>query len=129
MTSAEAKIKQLQHQSDTWKRDLGFVVEENIALKIRLAEIVANDQGVPELLERIEAYQNKFISKDETTRLIFSEIKEWDKLLVKEKYLDGSEINGKLLAMQKRLSRAIESFMNEFSKLKFDFNNYMSETL
>ena len=129
MTSAEAKIKQLQHQSETWKRDLGFVVEENVALKNRLAEIIANDEVTPEFLERIEAYQNEFISKDEVLRLIFSEIKEWDKLLVKERYLDGSQPNGKLIAMQKKLSRAIESFMNEFSRLKFDFNNYMSETL
>jgi len=129
MTSGETKIKQLQHQSDSWKRDLGFVVEENIALKNRLAEIVAGDQGTPELLERIEAYQNEFIFKDDAIRLIFSEIKEWDKLLFKEQYLDGNETKRKLLPMQKRLSRAVESFINEFSKLKFDFNNYMSETL
>jgi hypothetical protein len=129
MTSAEAKIKQLQHQSETWKRDLGFVVEENIALKNRLAEIIAGDQITPEFLERIEAYQNEFISKDEALRLIFSEIKEWDKFLVKERYLDGSEANGRLIIMQKSLSRAIEFFMNEFNRLKFDFNNYLSETL
>ena len=129
MTSAEAKIKQLQHQSETWKRDLGFVVEENVALKNRLAEIIANDEVTPEFLERIEAYQNEFIAKDEVLRLIFSEFKEWEKLLVKERYLDDSQTNGKLIAMQKGLSRAIESFMNEFSRLKFDFNNYMSETL
>lgn len=129
MTSAEAKIKQLQHQSESWKRDLGFVVEENVALKNRLAEIIANDEVTPEFLERIEAYQNEFIAKDEVLRLIFSEIKEWEKLLGKEQYLDDSQTNGKLIAMQKKLSRAIESFMNEFSRLKFDFNNYMSETL
>jgi hypothetical protein len=129
MTSAEAKIKQLQHQSETWKRDLGFMVEENVALKNRLAEIIADGQVTPEFLERLEFYQNNFIAKDESLRLIFSEIKEWDKYLVKEQYLDGSETDGKLIIMQKRLSRAIESFMNEFSRLKFDFNNYMSETL
>jgi len=49
--------------------------------------------------------------------------------LVTKQYLDGKETNGKLLTMQKRLSRAIEAFMNEFNRLKFDFNNYMSETL
>jgi len=130
MTSGEAKIKQLQHQSETWKRDLGFAVEENITLKNRLAEIIANDHQVTtELLERIEAYQNEFISKDVALRLIFSEIKDWDKLLVKEQYLDGKETNGTLIALQKKLSRGIESFMNEFSRLKFDFNNYRSETL
>ena len=129
MTSAEAKIRQLQHQSETWKRDLGFAGEENVALKNRLAEIISNSQVSPEVLERIEVYQNNFVGKDETLRLIFSEIKEWDKLLVREQYLDGKETNGKLIAMQKKLSRAIESFMNEFSRLKFDFNNYMSETL
>jgi hypothetical protein len=129
MTGAEAKIKQLQHQSETWKRDLGFVVEENVALKNRLAQIVADDQVTPEFLEKIEDYQTEFVSKDETLRLIFSEIREWDKLLVKEQYLDGRETNGRLITMQKRLSMAIESFMNQFNRLKYDFNNYMSETL
>lgn len=129
MTSAEAKIKQLQHQSETWKRDLGFAVEENVALKIRLAEIISDKHVTPEFLEKLEAYQNDFIAKDETIFLIFSEIKEWDKLLVKDQYLDGKETNGKLITMQKRLSHAIESFMAEFSRLKFDFNNYLSETL
>jgi hypothetical protein len=129
MTSGEAKIKQLQHQSETWKRDLGFVVEENIALKMRLAEIIADDTVTQEFLERIEAYQSEFIAKDEILRVMFSEIKEWDGLLVKEQYLDGMETNGKLITMHKRLSRAIESFIIEFSRLKFHFNNYLSETL
>jgi len=86
-------------------------------------------QVTPEFLQRLEAYQNDFLAKDEALRLIFTEIREWDKLLVTEQYLDGKETNGKLLTMQKRLSRAIEAFMNEFNRLKFDFNNYMSETL
>jgi hypothetical protein len=129
MTNGEAKIKQLQHQSETWKRDLGFVVEENIALKMRLAEIIADDTVTQEFLGRIEAYQSEFIAKDEILRVMLSEIKEWDGLLVKEQYLDGMETNGKLITLHKRLSRAIESFINEFSRLKFDFNNYLSETL
>jgi len=122
-------MTQLQHQSETWKRDLGFVMEENIALKNRLAEIISDGKVTPAFLDRMERYQNDFVAKDETLRLILTEIKEWDKLLVKEQYLDGTEINGKLIAVQKRLSRAIESFMNEFNRLRFDFNNYMSETL
>jgi hypothetical protein len=129
MTGAETKIKQLQHESETWKRDLGFTVEENVALKNRLAEIISAAQVTPEFLQRLEAYQNDFLAKDEALRFIFTEIREWDKLLVTKQYLDGKETNGKLLTMQKRLSRAIEAFMNEFNRLKFDFNNYMSETL
>ena len=129
MAGTGAKIKQLQHQSETWKRDLGFVMEENVTLKNRLAEIISATQVTPEFLERMEAYQNDFVAKDETLRQICVEINEWDKLLLKDQYLDGRETNGELIATQKKLSQAIESFMNEFSRLKFDFNNYMSERL
>ena len=129
MAGMGAKIKQLQHQSETWKRDLGFVMEENVTLKNRLAEIISATQVTPEFLERMEAYQNDFVAKDETLRQICVEINEWEKLLLKDQYLDGRETNGELIATQKKLSQAIESFMNEFSRLKFDFNNYMSERL
>ncbi len=129
MTKTEVKIKQLQHQSETWKRDLQFISGENATLKERLGTIVADSQITSDFLERIESYQNDFIAKDETLRLIVSEVKDWDKLLVKEQYLDGRETNGKLIVLQKKLSHAIESFIKEFSRLKFDFNNYMSETL
>jgi hypothetical protein len=129
MTRAEVKIRQLEHQSETWKRDLEFIKEENIALKNRVGEIISNIQVTSDFLERIEAYQDDFIAKDQALRLILWELKKWDKLLAAEQYADGEKTDGNLIALQKKLSNKIESFMNEFTKLKFDFNNYMSEKL
>ena len=129
MTRAEVKIRQLEHQSETWKRDLEFIKEENIALKNRVGEIISNIQVTSDFLERIEAYQDDFIAKDQALRLILWELKKWDKLLATEQYPDGEKTDGNLIALQKKLSNKIESFMNEFTKLKFDFNNYMSEKL
>ena len=129
MTRAEVKIRQLEHQSETWKRDLEFIKEENIALKNRVGEIISNIQVTSDFLERIEAYQDDFIAKDQALRLILWELKKWDKLLATEQYADGEKTDGNLIALQKKLSNKIESFMNEFTKLKFDFNNYMSEKL
>src|SRR5678816_1798197 len=125
MTRAEVKIRQLEHQSETWKRDLEFIKEENIALKNRVGEIISNIQVTSDFLERIEAYQDDFIAKDQALRLILWELKKWDKLLAAEQYADGEKTDGNLIALQKKLSNKIESFMNEFTKLKFDFNNYM----
>ena len=129
MTRAEVEIRQLEHQSETWKRDLEFIKEENIALKNRVGEIISNIQVTSDFLERIEAYQDDFIAKDQALRLILWELKKWDKLLAAEQYADGEKTDGNLIALQKKLSNKIESFMNEFTKLKFDFNNYMSEKL
>jgi hypothetical protein len=129
MTRAEVKIRQLEHQSETWKRDLEFIKEENIALKNRVGEIISNIQVTSDFLARIEAYQDDFIAKDQALRLILWELKKWDKLLAAEQYADGEKTDGNLIALQKKLSNKIESFMNEFTKLKFDFNNYMSEKL
>jgi hypothetical protein len=129
MGIGELKIKQLQHQSETWKRDLGFITQENVALKNRLAEILSDGKVTLEFLQKVEAYQNDFIAKDETIRLIRDEIRNWDSLLKKDQYLDGNVVHKKLLAIQKKLSRGIETFTREFNELKFDFNNYMSEIL
>jgi hypothetical protein len=69
MTRAEVKIRQLEHQSETWKRDLEFIKEENIALKNRVGEIISNIQVTSDFLERIEAYQDDFIAKDQASPL------------------------------------------------------------
>lgn len=123
----EAKLKQLQYEADTWKRLLGFMVEENIYLKNRIAEILRNGFG-KDKLEVVEEFQNKFIKQDDLVKLIRHQVVELDKLLVREIFEDGKiihAVNKKLSAVRNNVTLAEK----EFTKLKLSFNNYLLEEL
>jgi regulator of replication initiation timing len=55
---SDFKLKQLQYEIDSWKRLLGFMMEENIHLKIRLSEMLKNKFD-NNLLEEVEIFYNK----------------------------------------------------------------------
>ena len=123
----DAKLKQLQYEADTWKRLLGFMVEENIYLKNRIAEILRNGFG-KDKLEVVEEFQNKFIKQDDLVKLIRHQVVELDKLLVREIFEDGKiihAVNKKLSAVRNNVTLAEK----EFTKLKLSFNNYLLEEL
>ena len=84
----ELKLKQLQYESDTWKRSLSFIIDENIHLKNGLTEIVQNSEDV-DLLERAEYFQSRLIKEDERISLIRNDLTELDKLRVRELLEDG----------------------------------------
>ena len=123
----ELKLKQLQYESDTWKRLLGFLLDENIHLKNRLSEALKNgfDRN---LLEEMENFQTRFIKEDERIRLLRHELVELDKLLIRDIFDDGKiikEINTKL----KKLRNNIVIAENEFGKLKIEFHSYLFENM
>ena len=53
----ELKLKQLKYESDTWKRLLDFMMDENIQLKNRLSEVL-KDQFDKNLLDDVERFQS-----------------------------------------------------------------------
>jgi regulator of replication initiation timing len=123
----ELKLKQLQYESDTWKRVLGFMMEENIYLKNRLSEIL-KDKFDKKLLEQVEGFQSSFVKEDEMIGLLRNEVAELDKLLVREIFEDGTIIK-KVDAKLKHMRHNIKNAEKEFSRLKSDFNNYLSENI
>ncbi len=123
----ELKLKQLQFESNTWKRLLCFMMDENIHLKNRIAEILKNDTD-NNLLEEIENFQNNLVRQDEVISLLRHDTAELDKLLVREIFDDGEitkEINRKLKDLRNNISTAEK----QFTKVKVEFNNYLLETL
>ena len=128
MNSIESKVEQFRHESETWKRNLEFIIEENINLKNRLANVLKEVASDEELLNTAEQYQNNFITEDETVRLLRGDIAELDKLITEEFYRDGHDIN-EVMRKQKKLATEVKDVIGEFNKLKFDFNNYLSEVL
>lgn len=121
------KLKQLQHESDSWKRLLAFIMDENIHLKNRLTEVL-KDKFNKNLLDDLEYFHNNFIREDEMIRLMRNDIVELDELLVKEIFEDGKIIKQVERKLHK-LHNDLENIQKQFGKLKFEFNNYLSENI
>ena len=128
MISPELKIRQFRHESDTWKRNLEFMMQENVNLKNRLAEVLQGISSGGDILNAAEEYQNEFIREDETIHLLRGDIAKLDDLLVREIYEDGHLVKD-VAHQQKKLSEEVKNAIIEFNKLKFDFNNYLGEIL
>ena len=125
--ASNKKILQYRHESDTWKRYLQFIQQENNHLKNRLSQVLQADTDY-EFLERAEYFQNKFISEDDTVNMLRQDIHELDKLLAKE----AGEDSVVLKELQKRLKKMhkdMEIVEKQFNKLKSDFNLYLTETI
>jgi len=119
----ELKLKQLLFESDSWKRLVGFMMDENIQMKQRLT-IILKDNFDKNLLEEVENFQSTFIKGDELINLLRNDVGELDKLLVREIFEDGKiikDIDGSL----KRLRNDIINAERHFSNLKLEFNNFV----
>ena len=123
----ELDIKQLQYESDGWKRLLRFMMDENIHLKNRLSEVL-RDQFDKNLLVEVEGFQNNFIKEDEVIGLLRNDVAELDKLLVREICEDGNIIN-EIDRRLKNLRKNIMYAERKFGKLKSDFNYYLLENM
>lgn len=123
----ELKLKQLKYESDTWKRLLGFMMDENIHMKNRLSEILKIGFN-KNLLDEVENFQSRFIKQDELIGLLRNEVAELDKLLEREIFEDGkifNEIDRKLMKFRNNIINAEK----QFGRLKLAFNNYLSENI
>lgn len=121
----ELKLSQLQFESDTWKRFLRFMTDENIHLKARLSDIL-NEDFDKAMLEQAETFQVLFLRKDNLISLLRNEIAELDNLLIKEALEDGAwkkEVEKRMRIMRKNIKNA----EGKFRKLKSEFNNYFLE--
>ena len=123
----DLKLQQLQYETETWRRLLGFMRDENVHLKNRLSEILKNNFDTA-LLEEVENFHNNFLKEDERINLLKREVAELDKLLVREIFEDIpiiKKVNRKL----KRFRNNIKNREAQFTRLKMDFNNYLSENI
>ena len=121
----ELKLKQLQYESATWKRSLGYIIEENIHLKNRLSAIL-KDKFAKNLLDQLENFQSSFLKEDERISLLRNDIVEFDKLLeISQIGKLQKEITGKL----KKIRNNITSTETQFGNLKIEFNGYVSENI
>lgn len=121
----ELKLTQLQFESDTWKRLLAFIADENMHLKKRLTEIL-KEEFDKSMLEDAENFQTKFLKEDNLIILLRNEVAELDNWLEREIFENGTlkkEVNKRIRKIRKNIKYAEA----QFEKLKSEFNNYFSE--
>lgn len=123
----ELKLKQLQNESDSWKKLLDFMMDENIHLKNMLSEVLKNKFD-KNLLVEIEGFQNRFIKEDQLVGLLRNDVAGLDKLLEREIFEDGKIVN-EIDRRLKNLRNNIVYAEKQFGKLKLEFNNYLSENI
>lgn len=121
------KFTQFRHESDTWKRYLQFIQQENNHLKNRLAQVLQHDTD-EQFLERAEYFQSKFIAEDDTVNMLRQDIHELDSFLQKENIDDASSVKD-LQKKLKKMHKDMEIVERQFNKLKSDFNLYLTESL
>ncbi len=122
-----ARIKQLQHESDTWKRMLGFMMEENILLKNRLSEVL-KESGANGMLEVLDQFQTRFIEQDQRIAFLRSDIAEIDRLLRREVFEDP-KITGYVEERVLELRAHLKLVEDEFSRMKTDFLKYLADQI
>lgn len=117
------KLKQLQFESDMWKRQLGFMTDENILLKNRISEVLKNGFN-RNLLEQLENFQTRFIKEDELIILLRNQVAELDNNLQAE-YLKGGKELQEITAALKILRANIGVAEKHFARLKLEFYSYL----
>ena len=121
------KFTQFRHESDTWKRYLQFIQQENNHLKTRLSQVLQHDTD-EQFLERAEYFQSKFIAEDDTVNMLRQDIHELDNMLTKEMPEEAATIK-ELQKRLKKMHKDMEIVERQFNKLKSDFNLYLTESL
>jgi hypothetical protein len=124
---SEFKLRQLKYETDTWKRLLGFVMEENIYLKNRLSEVLQENFD-KNLLNDVEDFYSGFIREDELIMLLRNDIAELDSLLTRERFEDGITMK-QVERKVKKLRHGVKAAEEHFGKLKLAFNSYLSENI
>jgi len=123
----DLKLKQIQHEVETWRRMLLYMQEENIHLKNRLSEVL-KDRFDKKMLEVVEAFQSKFIMQDDLITSLKKEVAAieetpYAKTILSENITHPSEKN---IA---EIRNNLETAEKMFAEVKTDFNNYLSENI
>lgn len=120
-----SRPEQFLHENKTWNRLLEFFKQENAFLKTRLAEVV-DHRTDKEFLTLAEQFQNKFIIKDEYIDELRHDVNLQQQGLNKK---EDEQPDRDTLKKQEKLRNEMEYFEKDFTKLKNEFNKYLSSVL
>jgi hypothetical protein len=121
-------LEQFHHENLTWVRSLDFFKQENNFLKNRLSEVVdfTSDKS---FLAQAEHFQNQFIIKDEFVDELKHDINEQERILMDRYIKTGNNLDDIAIQRQKNLREQIEYLEKDFTNLRNEFNNYLTQIL
>ena len=122
------KYIQFKHENETWLRTLDYFQQENIYLKNRLAQIARTNIN-NSFLDDLEAYQNRFMDKDAVIAILRYDIALQNDLIEDSNTPVDTDVSSKIILKQNKLREDMQRMEKEFNRLKFDFNNYLSDVL
>ena len=122
------KYIQFKHENETWLRTLDYFQHENIYLKNRLAQIARTNIN-NSFLDDLEAYQNRFMDKDAVIAILRYDIALQNDLIEDSNTPVDTDVSSKIILKQNKLREDMQRMEKEFNRLKFDFNNYLSDVL
>ena len=123
----DLKIKQIQHEVETWKRLLLYMQEENIHLKNRLSEVL-KDRFDKNMLEVVEVFQNKFLMQDYLMNNLKKEVASIEDTLY-PKIISVKTTDNPSQKSISAMRNNIELAEKTFADIKSDFNHYLSENI
>jgi len=120
-----SKRDHFDHENKTWERYLDFFKQENSYLKTRLSVVIdSNDDK--ELIKLGEYFQNQFLLKDEFIRGLKVDINRQTDDIRNNK--NGS-VSKDVIDRQEKLRKQISYFETDFSRLKTEFNQVITQFL
>jgi len=119
----EIKLKQAIFEISSIKRAIDFIMEENIHLKNRIAEIIENGFN-NKMLVKLEMFQSRFISEDQLIGLLRNEVAQIEQKIHREAFTEYETL-AELCSKLKNLQKSMEATENQFIKLKAYFNDFL----
>ncbi len=115
------------HEVETWKRLMDFMQSENVHMQYQLTQILKHTD-TSKLLEEIEDYQNDFITEDKVIALFKHDLVK-QRTTIKNELASKKDILKNTIKHHKNLRKEIELGEQQFSKLKYEFNSYLTDKL
>ena len=120
------KRDQFEHENKTWERSLDFFKQENAFLKNRLSAVLDSKENDNELLNLAEYFQNQFLFKDEFISELKTDITNQNSEI--QQMING-KIPSEILSRQEILRKEMSYFKSDFSRLKNEFNQLITQFL
>lgn len=124
---AALKIRQFKYENESSRRMLEFLMQENVMLKTRLAELLGEIFTTKDFLEIAEFYQASFIRKDEIISLMRQDIGRLDNMLTQ--FIHKKDDLNSITQAREKLNRDLKNLGVVFIDMKARFNNYLETIL
>ena len=119
------RFRQLELESESWKRLLSFLSDENVRLKTRFALALKNYND-KRFLNKLEQFNDSFISQDELIKLMRKEVAGIDEIISRQNIIEQEQfqlLEKKVANLRNNIQVAEEQFADlrrQFDQFQYD---------